>query len=506
MISSEPGKTESLGRDPCFQRPAALLEAIIQSSDDAIITKDLNGIVTSWNPAAQRIFGYRPNEMIGQSILRLIPSYLQHEETEILRKLRRGEQIKHFETTRVTREGREIIVSLTISPVRNEEGVVIGVSKIARDITEQRTADFARFRLAAIVESADDAIVSKDLNGTITTWNRAAERIFGYTEQEMIGRPVLTLIPPELHPEEDVILEKIRSGQRVEHYESTRVTKSGKRIDVSLSISPLRDASGRIIGASKIARDITERKLLEQKVVQAEKIAASGKMAATIAHEINNPLEAVLNLIYLAKVSSGDSQVKGYLGAAEGELERLAHIAKQTLGFYREQNAAVSVSLPQLVADALRIYDSKLRGGRIEVRTSFESAPEIIARRGELLQVISNLITNSAYAMPSGGRLCFGVANEVRGEARGLTLTVEDTGSGILPENLKRVFEPFFTTRDEVGTGIGLWIAKKFIDGHDGSIEVQSSTDPDAHGTRFTIWLPFDNPYCREPNKLIRAN
>ncbi len=478
--------------------PSALLEAIIHSSEDAIITKNLDGIITSWNPAAQRIFGYAPEEIVGGSVLRLIPEYLKYEEPEILRKLRAGEQIDHYETRRLTKDRGEIVVSLTISPILNEAGQVVGASKIARDITAQKLADIARFRLAAIVESADDAIVSKDLNGTVTSWNQAAERIFGYTEQEMIGRSILTLIPPELHHEEAMIIDKIRHGERVEHYESTRVAKSGKKLDVSLTISPLRDANGIVIGASKIARDVSERKLLEEKVVQAEKLAASGKMAATIAHEINNPLEAVLNLVYLAKLNTLDSETRTFLSAAEGELERLAHIAKQTLGFYREQNAAASVSLPQLVRDALRIYESKLSGANIEIRTMFEACPEIVVRRGELLQVISNLITNAAYAMPSGGRLSFRLESDPHAGRAGLCLRIEDTGIGIPAENLGRVFEPFFTTRNSIGTGIGLWVARQFIEGHGGTIDVQSSTRPEDHGTRFNIWLPLETLYSHQ--------
>ena len=247
----------------------SLLEAIVQSSEDAIISKNLDGIVTSWNPAAARIFGYRPEEMIGQSILKLIPPHLHHQEPFILGKLRAGEQIAHFETERVSKEGRRVFVLLTISPVRDASGIVIGVSKIARDITDQKQMEIARSRLAAIVESADDAILSKDLNGIITSWNGAATRTFGYTEEEMVGASILTLVPQELHPEEAGILGKIRAGERIEHYETVRLTKDKRRLNVSLTISPLRDSSGAVVGASKVLRDITQRKRMEQSLIQA---------------------------------------------------------------------------------------------------------------------------------------------------------------------------------------------------------------------------------------------
>lgn len=469
-----------------------LLDAIIHSSDDAIITKDLTGIVTSWNRAATRIFGYLPEEIIGQSILKIFPTRLHHEEPEILRKLKAGEQISHYETMRQRKDGIEITVSLTISPVRNQRGETIAISKIARDITDQKLLDQARFRLAAIVESADDAIISKDLTGVITSWNQAAERIFGYSASEAIGSSILLLIPQELYGDEDMILAKIRSGEKIEHFETVRLTKAGERIHVSVTISPIKDSHGKISGASKIVRDITQSKRLERSLIQAEKLAASGKMAATIAHEINNPLESILNLIYLARQNSSDSETAQCLATAEDELLRLSHIAKQSLGFYREQNAASSISMPELLHDTLRIYDSKLRSTGIRVETHFAECRNVTVRRGELMQVISNLISNAFQAMPSGGALTITVQDSfLRGEAA-LLLAIEDTGSGIPPENLKKVFEPFFTTRDSIGTGIGLWISKQFIEGHAGTIELESSTDPVSHGTKVTIHLPCE--------------
>jgi PAS domain S-box-containing protein len=476
--------------------PASLLEAIVHSSEDAIIAKNLDGIVTSWNPAATRIFGYQPEEIIGQSILKLIPSNLAHQEPFILSKVRAGEQIAHFETERVRKDGRKIFVSLTISPVRDSHENVIGVSKIARDITERRQMEIARARLAAIVESADDAILSKDLNGVITSWNQAAERTFGYSEDEMVGASILTLVPKELHPEEAMILRRIRAGERIEHYETVRLTKDGRRLNVSLTISPLRDASGQVVGASKVLRDVTQRKRMEQSLMQAEKLSASGRMAASIAHEINNPLEAVLNLIYLARSNSSDSEVISYLTTAESELVRLSHIAKQTLGFYREQNSAAMVSLTELVGEVLKIYSSKLREAGVRVETCFASVREVVVRKGELMQVISNLVTNAMYAMNPGGTLRVRTEDRVCDGREAIVLSIEDNGRGIPAENLPRVFEPFFTTRGSIGTGIGLWVAKQFITGHSGTIEVESRTDAASHGTTFRISLPLENAYA----------
>ena len=245
------------------------------------------------------MFGYAPEEIIGKSVLELIPPELRGEEPEILRKLAAGSRIEHYETRRVRKNGEIIHVSLTISPIKDTDGQVIGASKIARDIGERRQADEARSSLAAIVQSADDAIIGKDLNGVINSWNEAATRLFGYDAEEIIGKSILTLIPPELHSDEYEILARLRAGERIKHFETERLKKNGERVHVSLTISPVRDANDRVIGSSKIARDISDRKRAEAALIQSEKLAAIGRMSAAIAHEVNNTLEAITNLGYL---------------------------------------------------------------------------------------------------------------------------------------------------------------------------------------------------------------
>jgi PAS domain S-box-containing protein len=246
--------------------PQAYLAAIVESSDDAILSKDANGIIQSANAAAERMFGYSRAELVGKSVRILIPPELQAEEDEILARIRRGERVDHFETVRLTKDNRRLDISLTISPVRDASGRVIGASKIARDITERTRARATQARLAAIVASSTDAIVTKDLNGIIQSCNEACEQIFGYREAELVGRPVLVLIPPERHAEEDMILSKLRRGERIEHFETVRLAKDGRRLDISLAISPIKDDRGNIIGAAKIARDITEQKRLEREL------------------------------------------------------------------------------------------------------------------------------------------------------------------------------------------------------------------------------------------------
>ncbi len=483
------------GTLPAPLDPRFHLAAIVDSSDEPIISKDLNGTIISWNQAAERVFGYSAEEIVGHSILRLIPPDRHHEEDQILSKLRAGERIDHYETMRVRKNGEKFSVSITISPVRDASGRVIGASKIVRDISERRKAEESRFRLAAIVDSADDAIISKDLNGIVTSWNEGAYRMFGYTANEMVGQPVLRLIPPELHYEEDEILRKLRSGGRIDHYETKRRKKNGETFEVSVTISPIRDASGRVIGASKIARDISDRKRIERLLVQSEKLAATGRMAATIAHEINNPLESLINLIFLARQNSAvGGKAHGYLLTAEQEMERVSHIARQTLGYYRDTNLPIDLSLHELIENVLSVYKSKLLATRISVDTQFNDVRKITVSKGEMLQVFSNIIGNAVDAMRHGGVLRISIRDLITSTGDGIQTVVRDNGTGIAPEHLDRVFEPFFTTKGELGTGIGLWVARQLVERRGGQISVASSTEKGNSGTTMTIFIPFAAP------------
>ncbi len=371
-------------------------------------------------------------------------------------------------------------------------GTIRDITELRNTEEELRTSAKRLGELAAIVESSDDVILSKDLNGTILSWNAAATRVFGYSADEMIGASILKLIPEHLYSDEKTIIASIRAGQRVEHFETVRLAKGGKPIDVSLTVSPIKDEDGQVIGASKILRDISGRKRIEESLLQSEKIAATGRMAATIAHEINNPLEAVMNLLFLLREKITDDQGLGYLATAEDELGRVSHIAKQTLGYYREYAKASPASLSELAEHALTIYEPRCIAAGIEVRKSLDVSPKIVLRRGEMMQVISNLIVNSIYAM-SGGGILFVSVRDATEAGGGLVLTIEDNGVGIGAKDLPKVFDAFFTTRTTVGTGIGLFVAKQFVEGHGGQITIKSGDD--QRGTTVRVFLPMVTSY-----------
>lgn len=377
------------------------------------------------------------------------------------------------------------------------------------DITNRKQIEEARYRLAAIVESSDDAIISKDLKGIVTSWNRRAEKMFGYTAKEMIGRSITAIIPPELLDDEKRILETIARGDRIEHFETVRVTKHGERIELSLTISPVKDETGRIVGAAKIARDITQRKKTEQALRTTERLASVGRMAATVAHEINNPLEAVTNLIYLAKQNAVRNDVREYLGIAEEELDRISHLTKQTLGFYRETKGARPVRIGSLLTSLISVFSSRTRNKAIELRSEIKADPEICAVPGEIRQLLGNLLSNSIDAVNSGGLIWIRVSTAAlrrNGEViAGVRLIVADTGPGIPSAIRSRLFEPFFTTKKEVGTGLGLWVCKSIVEKHGGTIRVKSNVVPGHSWTAFSVFLPSNEQISSQEHDLKQA-
>jgi signal transduction histidine kinase len=305
-----------------------------------------------------------------------------------------------------------------------------------------------------------------------------------------------------MQDDEKMILGKLRRGEKIDHFETVRLTKSGERIDVSLTVSPIKDESGKVIGASKIIRNITETKKMERALILTEKLASVGRLAATVAHEINNPLESVTNLLFLVNRDlSNPSKAGLYLELANRELDRIAHIARQTLGFYRDNSAPLATSVSQILDELLFLYDSKFESRNIKLVKQYHSTMEIMALTGELRQVFSNLISNSIDAMPFGGSLIVRVSesrNWRNLNVQGVRITIVDSGSGIELRHIKRIFEPFFTTKAEVGTGLGLWITRSIVDKHGGRIIVRSRTEAGRSGTAFSVFLP---PTGLQPEK-----
>lgn len=233
---------------------STFIETIVEASEDAIITKTLDGMVMSWNKAAEEIFGYTSDEMVGDSIMVLFPPDRVDEEKFMLNNIKEGRRVKHFETVRLRKDGRPIHVSVTLSPIKDADGRVIGAAKIARDITERVKLEQMASHYQAVIQSSFDAVITETLGGIVTTWNPAADRIFEFSAKEMIGETLSAIIPLELLKEEERILQLVGDGKRIQPFDTVRCTKSGKRLAVSVTASPVLGADGLIHGVSKIVR------------------------------------------------------------------------------------------------------------------------------------------------------------------------------------------------------------------------------------------------------------
>jgi len=379
----------------------------------------------------------------------------------------------------------------TGSVFRDEQGFPRYLAGVTLDVTERNRAEEARLCLAAIVESTDDAIVSKDLNGILTSWNAAAERLFGYTAEEMIGKSILMIIPPERQDEEPRILANLRTGMKIDHYETERRRKDGSLVQVSLTISPIKNSTGMVVGASTIARDMSEAKRVQEVLVQSEKLAAIGRMAAAIAHEVNNPLEAVMNLAYLVGTDSSLSDsARNYMKVLLDEVARASEITKQTLAFYRDSGAPCEFDVRDVLDSVVRLNRPLLENRRIELVRDYRESELIFGHPSEIRQVFANLFLNALDAVPNGGKIVarISVTKSPTHGSKCIRITVADNGHGISPEARRQLFQPFVTTKSK-GNGLGLWVSAGIIKKHGGRIAVRTSTVPGRSGTAFSILL-----------------
>jgi PAS domain S-box-containing protein len=488
-----PDKTLSLpARSDPPENWRSLLAAIVESSNDAIISKDLNGVITTWNQAAGRMFGYRADEIVGRPLLTLIPPDLHSEEDVILGKIRSGERIEHFETSRVTKSGRRFPVSVAILPVRDDAGQVVGASTIIRDISEHPHGEEESFRLAAIVESSEDAIISTDLDGLVTSWNKTATAMFGFTAEEIAGQPLMRIIPVEQQLREREMLDRLKLGEKIERYETVRVRKDGQTVEVSVTVSPVRDAEGRIVGAAKIAHDISERKRIERLLIRSEKLAATGRMAATVAHEINNPLESVLNFVYLARRNTPPQEkAHAYLLSAEGELDRVSQIIRRVLGYYSETSRQNEVYLHEILAEALAVYQAQLYAGGISVDCRYEDHHRIAVHWNEFAQVFSTILADSMQVLPRGASISFDIEDAIGPEQDGVQVVVRLRAPGFEREILERAFEPLASVQSKISSSVGLMLARELLEKRGAQITFKAGKTAEGSDANICIFVPF---------------
>jgi len=487
---------------------ARRLAAIIESSDDAIVGKDLNGAITSWNQGAERIFGYTADEMIGQSILLLIPPEHAGEEETILARLRRGERIEHYETVRVTKDGRRIDVSLSIAPLRDSNGALVGASKISRDITARKRAELAlresEHRFASFMQSLPGLAWIKDTMGRYVFVNEAAQRPFGMSRVRLYGKTDDEIFPPDIAAQfKENDQRALNSGRGIEVVEMLE-HEDGMHYSI-VSKFPIPDAGGKAANVGGVAIDITERMRAEEALRQADR--RKDEFLATLAHELRNPLAPVCNAVQILRTANGDEEAaRSAIEMIERQSSQMVRLIDDLLDVSRISRGKITlrmeqVELTEVVHQAIDAARPLFAG--MDQELTVEISPEPIYVSGDsirLSQVVGNLLNNASKFTPKGGRI------RIRVERQGAeaTVRVRDSGIGIAADQLPAIFEMFSQVdtsleRSREGLGIGLSLVKTLIEMHGGAVEAQSQGK--GRGSEFTVHLPV-----MEESRVIESN
>ncbi len=409
-------------------------------------------------------------------------------------------------STRATRAGvyrksiQLTIVCIYVASICAGLGLVLLAIFILREMAlrERHAAHIvereAWFRVT--LTSIGDGIIVTDEQGCVTFMNSEAERLTGTSLAPAKGKPMDAIFPifneATSQRVESPVKKVLELGSVLGLTKNAVLEhRDGTLIPIENSASPIRDDQGKLIGVVFVFRDASRERKFQDVLRRTEKLAAGARLGATIAHEINNPLEAIGNLIYLVKTSPGlPAGAAEDLRLAEHELDRVAHIARQTLGFYRESKMPDTVHIRNIVDTVLRLYLHRIQMKHIKLDCNFEDCPPIQGIAGELHQLISNLICNALDAVADNGTLRVGVSSIERTEGKAVQLKVEDNGIGIAAESLEQIFEPFYTTKKDVGTGLGLWVSKQIAERHGGTIQAYSQNIKGARGAVFTVLLP----------------
>ncbi len=468
------------------------LHVTLKSIGDAVIVTDNHGRVTFLNPVAVKLTGWNPEEAAGKLLDDMF--HIIHEQTRqpvenpVCKVLEKGVVVglaNH--TVLISKDGTEYPIDDSGAPIRGEDGTIAGVVLVFRDVTEARKAMQTRMHMAAIVESSEDAIIGISLTGNVLSWNKGAERLYGYASEEIVGKP-LTVLIPENHPDElPEILEQIGRGEMIEHFETERIRKDGGRIDVSLTVSPIKNTEGKVVGASKIARDITARKEAERH---------KNEFLALLAHELRNPLAPLRNGLEVLRLAGEDPETIAESRAMmERQLEHMVRLVDDLLDLSRIQQGKIElrkerIPLREAVHSALESCQPMIGEQHRNLTVALPDEPVYVeADKTRLAQAVANLLSNAVKYSDAGCSIWLAVRRE-DGEA---VVSVKDTGIGISADMLPKVFEMFIQgdrslEKSQGGLGVGLSIVKQLVEMHGGRVEARS--EGPGRGSEFIIRLP----------------
>ncbi len=491
--------------------------AALQSAEDAIVTVSLDGTITTWNPGAEQLFGYPAREAIGTNIGIIIPNDRKAEISAELARIARGERVRHYETTRIARGGRPMIVSLSVSPLRSPSGTVVGASKIARDVTERKNAEEALLEseemARGIIETALDAFIQMDEDGRVIGWNPQAEALFGWSRDEVIGKALGDLIVPErLRARHTAGVARFLQGGGStilgKRIEIDALRRDGTEIKVELKVTALRRRSGYVFNA--FVQDFPEKRALDEQLRMSQKMEAIGQLTGGVAHDFNNMLTVITGTIeILAEGVAKDPKLAATVKLIDEAATRGVEMTQRLLAFARKQPLQpYSTDVNTLLVDAAKLLRQTL-GEQIEIESILQDElPPVLVDASQLTTALLNLALNARDAMPYGGKLmletCDVSLDEAYARANGevrpgqyVMVAVSDTGRGIPAAIRDRVFDPFFTTKAPgKGTGLGLSMVYGFVKQSGGHIKIYSE---EGQGTSLKLYLP----QARETDKVL---
>ncbi len=394
----------------------------------------------------------------------------------------------------------DVYWSYSYSPIFDSNGSIRGTLVVCSETTEEvidaRRLRRSENRFRRLIEEANVGVVISDMRGHLRYLNPATLELLGYTRDDIDAGMLRceALLPDEFAGDVKHATQKFSESGGTTAYEKVYFAKDGRKIPLLADPTLLVDMEGGEPELALFLADLSPLRRVEHALLQNEKLAAVGRLASSIAHEINNPLEAVTNLLFLVEAEVESEEAKGFIKAAQGELARVANITTHTLRFHRQSTNPAMATKAEILNEVLTLFRGRLSTGGIKVETRYSTVPPTLCYNGDLRQLFANLIANAADACPRGGKICLRerVGRDLKTGRKGIRVSISDNGSGMSKETIRHIFEPFFTTKEATGNGLGLWVSAGILEKHGARVTVRSNQDAADHGTVFALWFPLD--------------